>query len=256
MRHRESDPRLSGLVLRTSRPPPIAGTGPRIPHIQHHRHHQRTERRSNHDGVDQRRAPVEAGHQVQIVLHPGRGQRGLPQRPLHVPVPIRQRAIPPAVHHAEAEPRKQRDRDGDQVEPPGPPPSPAEHVEAHEQCVEDDEEDVQQPIDRQVRHRWFTPPPKVLVTWSVLRPGRPSRNGGAHEVRIPAGNRLKSYRTARSAFPVVLLDLAGPCCESGKNGVVWRESRALVWGTRSDRPSRASGSAAFRCPDPARQAGH
>ena len=44
--------------------------------------------------------------------------------------------------------------------------------------------------------------------------------------RIPAGNRLKSYRTARSAFPAVGLDPAGSCRESGKAGLEWRESRA------------------------------
>ncbi len=51
------------------------------------------------------------------------------------------------------------------------------------------------------------------------------RVGRSAEARIPAGYLLKSYRTARSAFPAVVLDPAGPCRESGKNGVEWRDSR-------------------------------
>ena len=40
-------------------------------------------------------------------------------------------------------------------------------------------------------------------------------------------NRLKSYRTARSALPAVVRDPAGPCRESGKTGFEWRDSHAL-----------------------------
>ena len=46
---------------------------------------------------------------------------------------------------------------------------------------------------------------------------------GSPEVGIPAGNRLKSYRTARSAFPAVGLDRAGPCRKRGKTGHEWRD---------------------------------
>ena len=50
--------------------------------------------------------------------------------------------------------------------------------------------------------------------------------GGAPRVRIRAGNRLKSYRTARSAFPAVVLDPVGPDRESGKTALEWRDSRS------------------------------
>lgn len=52
---------------------------------------------------------------------------------------------------------------------------------------------------------------------------RPS--GGSPEVRIRAGNRLTTYRAARSAFPAVGLDPAGPWRESEKNGSEWRDSQ-------------------------------
>ena len=51
------------------------------------------------------------------------------------------------------------------------------------------------------------------------------RNSGLEVARIPAGNGLKYYRTARSAFSAVVLDLAGTCSESGKTGLEWRDSR-------------------------------
>ena len=41
-------------------------------------------------------------------------------------------------------------------------------------------------------------------------------------------NRLKSYRTARSAFPAVGLDPAGSCRESGTNGLEWRDPRPVA----------------------------
>ncbi|MYH49280.1 MAG: FAD-binding protein [Gammaproteobacteria bacterium] len=68
---------------------------------------------------------------------------------------------------------------------------------------------------------------------SVASDNRPS--GGSLEARIPAGNRLKSYGAARSAFPAVELDLAGTTRESGKNGPEWREPRALA-GPTSELP--------------------
>ncbi|MDE2804694.1 MAG: cytochrome P450 [Gemmatimonadota bacterium] len=46
---------------------------------------------------------------------------------------------------------------------------------------------------------------------------------GSPVVRIPAGNRLTTYRAARSAFPAVGLDTTGLCRESGKNGHEWRD---------------------------------
>ena len=49
--------------------------------------------------------------------------------------------------------------------------------------------------------------------------------GGSAEVRITAGNRLTTYRAARSAFPAVGLDPAGPWRESEKNGSEWRDSQ-------------------------------
>ena len=48
---------------------------------------------------------------------------------------------------------------------------------------------------------------------------------GSPEARITTGNHVSLTRTARSAFPAVLLDLTGPCRESGKTGVEWRDSR-------------------------------
>ena len=49
---------------------------------------------------------------------------------------------------------------------------------------------------------------------------------GSPESNIPTGNRLTVYRTARSAFPAVGLDLAGPSRQSGETGVNRRDSRA------------------------------
>ena len=51
------------------------------------------------------------------------------------------------------------------------------------------------------------------------------RLGGLVRAGIPAGNHVKSYRTARSAFSAVQLDPTGPCRESGKTGPEWRDSR-------------------------------
>ena len=45
------------------------------------------------------------------------------------------------------------------------------------------------------------------------------RSSGLEAGKIPAGNRLKSYRTARSAFPASVLDPAGSSRESGKTGL-------------------------------------
>ena len=50
--------------------------------------------------------------------------------------------------------------------------------------------------------------------------------GRARTARIPAGNRLTTYRAARSAFPAVVMDPAGPRRDSGKSGPEWRDSRA------------------------------
>ena len=64
--------------------------------------------------------------------------------------------------------------------------------------------------------------PKVgcpITTYTGPRNLEVSRVGGLPEARITAGNRLTVYRAARSAFPAELLDLTGPCRESGKIGV-------------------------------------
>ena len=64
----------------------------------------------------------------------------------------------------------------------------------------------------------------VIARLRRSRPGRPigaagfSLGDGSLKARIRAGNRLKSYRAARSALPAFGLDLAGRCRESGKNG--------------------------------------
>ena len=47
---------------------------------------------------------------------------------------------------------------------------------------------------------------------------------GVPEARIPAGNRLTTYRTARSAFPAVGRGRAPSCRDCGKTGMDWRES--------------------------------
>ena len=61
---------------------------------------------------------------------------------------------------------------------------------------------------------------------------------GSPVVKITAGNRLKSYRTARSALPAVGLDPAGPYRRSGKTGSEWRDSRAPAGSTLRDPGSR------------------
>ena len=76
----------------------------------------------------------------------------------------------------------------------------------------------------------------------------PCGEGGPPEVKIPAGSHVSLIRTARSAFPAVVLDLAGPCRESGKIGTEWRDSprppRHLHRG--SGKPLRARPAAAPR----------
>ena len=64
---------------------------------------------------------------------------------------------------------------------------------------------------------------------------------------ITAGSRLKSTRTARSAFPAVRLDPAGPCCESGKIGLEWRDSRADLTPVGSGRCGRCRRAGPIRC---------
>ncbi len=49
---------------------------------------------------------------------------------------------------------------------------------------------------------------------------------GSPVVRIPAGNRLTTYRAARSAFPAVGLDTTGRCRESEKTGHEWRDPQS------------------------------
>ena len=75
-------------------------------------------------------------------------------------------------------------------------------------------------------------PPSETINGSARNPGParaalsfPPASGGSPEARITAESRLKYYRTARSAFPAVLLDLAGPCRESGKTELGWRDFR-------------------------------
>ena len=62
-------------------------------------------------------------------------------------------------------------------------------------------------------------------SWAVRMAGPPAemagkhcRNGRVSVVPITAGNRLSLIGTARSAFPAVVLDPAGPCRASGKTG--------------------------------------
>ena len=47
----------------------------------------------------------------------------------------------------------------------------------------------------------------------------PQGVSGTSEAQITAGDRVSSIRTARSATPALGLDPAGPCRESGKNGL-------------------------------------
>ena len=79
--------------------------------------------------------------------------------------------------------------------------------------------------------------------WRSHRRALPRRwPSGWQVVRIPAGNRLKSYRAARSAFSAVVLDPTGPCRESGKTGPEWRESPSnSVTSRRACRDSSLSG---------------
>jgi len=79
-----------------------------------------------------------------------------------------------------------------------------------------------------------TPPAEVIdildaapFPQAVLSP-----SGGSAEVRITAGNRLTTYRAARSAFSAVGPDTTGPCRESGKTGTVWRDFRARALPSR------------------------
>ena len=48
---------------------------------------------------------------------------------------------------------------------------------------------------------------------------------GSPEAQITAGDHVSQTGTARSAFPAVVPDLAGPYRKSGKTGVEWRDSR-------------------------------
>ena len=78
----------------------------------------------------------------------------------------------------------------------------------------------------------------------------PCRSGGLPEARITAGNRLTTYRTARSAFPAVVLDHAGPYRESGKTGHEWRDSQAPAGSTPQvpgNWPARHRAASTVRC---------
>lgn len=77
---------------------------PHVPHVQHHRDHQRSQRRSDHQRIHQRRTPIDARDPVQVVLHARCRQAGLPQRPLHLPVPVGQWTVSPPVDDAQSEP--------------------------------------------------------------------------------------------------------------------------------------------------------
>ena len=75
-------------------------------------------------------------------------------------------------------------------------------------------------------------PPEAALPWVLPAFAPPSRrNSGFWIARILAENRLKSYRTARSAFSAVVLDPAGSCRKSGKNAFEWRDSRACAVGS-------------------------
>ena len=69
----------------------------------------------------------------------------------------------------------------------------------------------------------------VIARLRDLHPGCPigaagfSLGDGSPKARITAETRLTTYRTARSAFSAVLLDPAGPCRESGKKALEWRD---------------------------------
>lgn len=91
---------------------------------------------------------------------------------------------------------------------------------------------------------WTIDPEPAFVLGETRLPGR------APEVRITAGNRLKSIGTARSAFPAVGLDPAGPCPDSGKTGIDWRECPQSQFQpvSRSRKATVRRASAALRCP--------
>ena len=62
--------------------------------------------------------------------------------------------------------------------------------------------------------------PAAAISSACILARFQSRYPSALEVAgIPGGDLLKNYRTARSAFPAGGLDLAGPCRDSGKNGL-------------------------------------
>ena len=63
---------------------------------------------------------------------------------------------------------------------------------------------------------------RSVARWDLLENSRCYRSGSP-KARITAGNLLTTYRTARSAFPAGLLDLTGPCRESGKIVPEWRD---------------------------------
>ncbi len=65
--------------------------------------------------------------------------------------------------------------------------------------------------------------------------GTHSLGPGLEALRIPAGNRLTTCSTTRSAFPSVVPDLAGLRCESEKTALVWRESKQLFLDTDQGR---------------------
>ena len=71
---------------------------------------------------------------------------------------------------------------------------------------------------------------------------------GSPVVRITAGNRLTTYRAARSAFPAVGLDTTGPCRESGKNGPEWRDSQSGRMPFVGISPGMPRGSHLSACP--------
>ena len=71
---------------------------------------------------------------------------------------------------------------------------------------------------------------------------------GSPVVRITAGNRLTTYRAARSAFPAVGLDTTGPCRESGKNGPEWRDSQSGRMPFVGISPGMPRGSLLSACP--------
>ena len=63
--------------------------------------------------------------------------------------------------------------------------------------------------------------------WMVPQSRSRCQTSGLQVARIPAGNRLKSYRTARSAFPAGVPDPAGSYRKSGKTGLNGGNSRPI-----------------------------